>query len=482
MLDLVPPTSSQAGLVPLVVDLDGTLIRSDLFIESLFAELGRRPAAVAALLPTLFAGWAAFKYRFADFADVDVSRLPYDESVLAAIKAARADGRRVYLASASSEKLVAEIARHLGLFDGWIGSNAEVHLTDGARADLLVEAFGAGQFDYVGNAAADLAVWQKARRSITIRAPASVRRKLPTLCDDVEYLDSVDANPVAWIGLLRIHQWVKNTLVFVPMLLAHQFTIGTLGHAVLAFVAFSLCASGAYVLNDLVDLGADRMHPTKRMRAFASGAVPLAAGLVIVPVLWIAAFAAAALTTIPFVLTLFAYLVLTTLYSLGLKRLMLIDAFALAGLYTIRVIGGGTAAAVAVSHWLLAFSMFMFIGLALIKRYVELAALADKNLPNPANRNYQIGDLNIVAALSAAAGYNAVVVLALYLNSDAVVPLYHRPDLLWFVCPIVLFWFSRVLLLAHRRSVHDDPIVFALKDRVSLMSAGLAVALVLAAM
>jgi 4-hydroxybenzoate polyprenyltransferase len=287
--------------------------------------------------------------------------------------------------------------------------------------------------------------------------------------------------PAAWIKLLRLHQWVKNTLVFVPLLLAHQFTLGALGNAVLAFFAFSLCSSGAYILNDLVDLRADRAHPTKRIRAFASGAIPLAAGLLAVPLLWLTAFAMAALTTLPFVLILLTYLALTTLYSFVLKRRMLVDAFTLAGLYMIRVIGGGFAVGVVISHWLLAFSMFMFVALALIKRYVELATLADRQLPNPANRNYQIGDLDIIAALSAASGYNSVVVLALYISSDAVVPLYRHPDLLWLVCPIVLFWFSRALLLAHRRKMHDDPIVFALKDRVSLLTAGFVAALVLAA-
>lgn len=481
MLDMVPSPASDTVLVPLVVDLDGTLIRSDLLIETFFDEVGRRPAAILGLLPSLFAGRAAFKHRLAEAAVLDVTTLPYDETVLALIRQARADGRRVYLASASNEKLVADVARHVGLFDGWFGSSETINLKGAAKADLLVKIFGARQFDYAGDDSADLAVWEQARKSIAVRASAAVRRGLPTPSDHVQYLDAPRAKPAAWVKLLRVHQWVKNALVFIPLLMAHQFHLAALGDALLAFVAFSLCASGVYLLNDLVDLQADRAHPTKRARAFASGTIPLHAGLVAVAVLWLAAFAVASLTTLPFVLVLFTYFALTTLYTFVLKRKMLVDAFTLASLYTIRVIGGAAAVGVVLSHWLLAFSMFMFIALALVKRYVELATLADRKLPNPANRNYEINDLDIVAALAAAAGYNAVVVLALYINSDAVVPLYRHPDLLWFICPIVLYWFSRVLLLAHRRMMHDDPIVFALKDRISLLTAGLVAVLVLAA-
>ena len=481
VLDPVQSTESDLRHVALVVDLDGTLIRSDLLIETLFAELGRRPAAILDLLPSLLADKAAFKHRLSQTASLDVARFPYDETVLAMIKAARAAGRLVYLASASSEKLVADVARHLDLFDGWFGSSETVNLKGAAKAELLVNTLGARQFDYLGNDAADLAVWEQARKSITIRASAAVKRNLPAVSDDVEHLDAPQATPAAWIKLLRVHQWAKNALVFVPLVMAHEFNLAALANALLAFLAFSLCASSVYILNDLVDLQADRAHPTKRTRALASGTIPPAAGLFAAPVLWLTSFTVTALTSLSFALVLLTYFLLTTFYSFVLKRKMLIDVFTLASLYTIRVIGGAIAVGVVLSHWFLAFSMFMFVALALIKRYVELATLADRNLPNPANRNYQINDLDIIAAIAAASGYNAVVVLALYINSDAVVPLYRHPDLLWFICPIVLYWFSRVLLRAHRGMMHDDPIVFAFKDRVSLLTAALVGALVLAA-
>jgi 4-hydroxybenzoate polyprenyltransferase len=470
-----------AQSIPLIVDLDGTLVRSDLTLETLFAELGRRPAAVLGLLRLLFVSRAAFKHRLAQKASVDFAALPYDKAVLAIIDRAGAEGRRVYLASASSETLVAGVARHVGIFDGWFGSSATLNLKGAAKADLLVKNFDAQHFDYLGNGRADLLVWEQARKSITIRASVAVKRSLPAVSNQVEHLDAPRATAVDWIKLLRAHQWIKNVLVFIPLLAAHRFDATALSKALLAFLAFSLCASSVYILNDLVDLQADRAHPTKSGRPFATGAIPLATGLFVAPILWLVSFAVAAFSSPPFTLVLLSYFVLTTLYSFGLKRKMLVDAFTLASLYTMRVIGGAVAVGVVLSNWLLAFSMFLFIGLALIKRYVELTVLAEGNLPNPTNRNYHINDLVVIAALAAASGYSAVVVLALYINSDAVVPLYRHAGLLWFTCPLILFWFSRALLLAHRGMMHDDPIIFAAKDRVSLLTAVLLGALVLLA-
>lgn len=467
--------------IPLIVDLDGTLIRSDLTIETLFAELGRRPTAVLGLLRLLFVGRAAFKHCLAQKASVDFAALPYDKTVLAIIGRARAEGRRVYLASASSETLVAGVARHVGIFDGWFGSSATLNLKGAAKADVLVKTFGAQHFDYLGNSGADLRVWEQARTSITIRATIAVKRSLPAVSNQVEHLDAPHETPADWIKLLRAHQWIKNVLVLIPLLAAHRFDATAFSKALLAFLAFSLCASSVYILNDLVDLQADRAHPTKSARPFATGAIPLAPGLFVAPILWLASFAVAAFTSLPFTLVLLTYFVLTTLYSFALKRKMLVDVFTLASLYTMRIIGGAVAVGVVLSNWLLAFSMFLFIGLALIKRYIELTTLAQGNLPNPANRNYHINDLAVIAALAAAAGYSAVMILALYINSDAVVPLYRHAGLLWFTCPLILFWFSRALLLAHRGAMHDDPIIFAAKDRVSLLTGFLVATLLLLA-
>jgi 4-hydroxybenzoate polyprenyltransferase len=466
---------------PLVVDLDGTLVRSDLLIETAFAEIARNPLSLLALCRTLILGKAALKHRLAESAEFDPSVLPYDEVVLAQIRKAKLEGRRVYLASASNQRLVKAVADHVGLFSGWFASDEMVNLARDAKAERLVGEFGERGYDYIGNDTADLAIWAKAARAITIRAPAAVTRALLPRGAEFERLAAEKPTWRTWAKLFRVHQYVKNALIFVPLVLAHQFSLDLVTRAMLAAVAFSLCASSVYVLNDLADLQADRQHPTKQLRPLASGAIPLLDGMVAVPLLFAASVSVAALVSLPFLAVLLGYFVLTTAYSFVLKRKMLIDVVVLAMLYVIRILGGAVAIDNLISEWLLAFSMFIFMSLALIKRYVELAVRIDSGLANPANRNYKLGDLEVVAALAAAAGFNAVTVFALYVSSDTAHLLYRRPQLLWLICPVLLYWISRALMMAHRRLMDDDPIIFALKDKNSIVAGVIIVLLVIAA-
>ncbi|WP_082475981.1 UbiA family prenyltransferase [Methylobacterium sp. Leaf99] len=479
----VAPESPALGL-PLVVDLDGTLIRSDLLIESFFAEIGGDPRGILALARTVPRGKAAIKHHLGTAA-LDAARLPYDPAVLDCIAAARAAGRPVYLASASNAVLVEKVADHLGLFDGWFASDHAQNLSGAAKAARLVAAFGEHGFDYIGNHADDLPVWARARRAVAVRLAPAARRRLLARMPDAVFLPEAGTGPAArvriWARLLRVHQYAKNTLVFVPLLMAHRFDGPAFLAALLAFVAFSLCASSVYLINDLIDIEADRAHPTKCRRPLASGRVPLPQAMLAAPLLFGAALAVSLAVSGAFTAVILGYFALTSAYSVSLKRKMLVDVVTLAGLYTIRVVGGGVAVGAVLSDWLLAFSLFMFMALALIKRYTELTSRLDRGLPSPTNRNYELSDLPIVAALAAAAGYNAVVVLSLYLSSEAVTQLYSRPKLLWCVGPVILYWISRALLMAHRRMMHDDPIVFALRDRVSLVTAATVGALVLAA-
>ncbi len=284
-----------------------------------------------------------------------------------------------------------------------------------------------------------------------------------------------------WLTALRVHQYAKNALVFVPLLTAHTFSSRFIFNSLLAFVAFCLCASSVYLLNDLIDLRADRQHPTKRMRPFASGAIPLHQGLVATLVLLSLAMVCAIATSLLFSAVLMAYVAITLAYSLTLKRRLMVDIVVLATLYTARVIAGAAALPVIPSEWLLAFSMFVFTCLALVKRYVELALRIDRDLPDPSNRNYRLMDLPIIGALAAASGFNAITIFALYVSSPTVSQLYRRPELLWLICPILMYWLSRMVILAHRRVVDDDPIVFALRDQNSRICAVCMVAIVLLA-
>jgi 4-hydroxybenzoate polyprenyltransferase len=288
-----------------------------------------------------------------------------------------------------------------------------------------------------------------------------------------QIIESPPADVKSWMKLLRVHQWMKNVLVFVPLLTAHKFDLGSLISAAGAFLAFSFTASATYIQNDLVDIEADRKHPSKQHRPLAAGIVPIHAAMMAAVLLLVLAFALALAIGLGFATVLAAYLALTIAYTFSLKRKMLVDVIVLAALYTIRVFGGAAAIAVPVSEWLLGFSMFIFTSLALIKRYIELAARVDAELPNPSNRNYRKTDLDIVAAIAAASGFNAVTVFALYISSEAVQQLYRHPKALWLVCPILMYWLGRILMMAHRRQIDDDPVLFALNDWNSFLAFGL---------
>jgi len=467
---------------PLVVDLDGTLVRSDLLIEAAFSELGRRPRSLWDMVVALSRGKAALKDRLSEPVDFDPGMLPYDDEVLARLHAARAEGRPVYLASASHRRLVEAVAEHVGLFDGWFATDEMTNLAGEAKARRLVEAFGERGFDYIGNDAADLPVWSRADTAIAVRAPASVARELARIAPEAEHLPHRRPGWKTWAKLLRVHQYAKNALIFLPLLAAHVFDPFAWLNAVLAAVAFSLCASGVYLLNDLIDLQDDRKHRTKCNRPLASGAIPLMHGILAVPLLLGAAAAVAISVSASFAAVLAGYFALTTAYSLVLKRKMLIDVITLGSLYSIRVLGGAVAVELAVSKWLIGFCLTLFISLALIKRFVELAGRLDANLPELTNRDYKKSDLGMVAALAAGAGVNAVTVFALYISSDDVRGLYTSPEILWLMCPILFYWIARALMLAQRREMDDDPVVFALKDRLSHVTAACAGLVVLAAL
>ncbi len=467
--------------VPLVVDLDGTLVRSDLLVESAFAHLGHHNANVGRLLAALFRGKAALKAHIAVATEIDAAHLPYDSRVIELIEKARAAGRPVYLASASNERYVSAVAAHIGLFDGWFGSTASENLSSTAKAARLVRAFGGHGFDYIGNDSADLAVWAEARQRIAVDPSAGTKRKLLSL-DPTAVILRRDMNKLrSWVKLLRVYQWAKNALVFVPLVTAQHFDVFSLGKDVAAFFVFSIAASGIYLVNDLVDLEADRKHVTKKNRPLANGTIRVLDAMLVAPLLVVAAVAGAFLLAPWFGAVLLGYLALTTAYTFVLKRKMMIDVVTLAMLYTLRVVGGAAAIAVPVSEWLLAFSMFIFVALALIKRYTELAGRLDASMPDPTNRNYRKVDLDIVAALAAASGFNAVTVFTLYISSETVRQLYTHPQRLWFICPILMYWIGRILMLAHRRMVDDDPILFAVKDRISIATVFLIGAILLMA-
>ena len=466
-VDVETATPDATRPIPLVVDLDGTLIKSDLLIEAVFAHLAQDLTGAVGIARSMLGGKAALKSMLASKREIDASLLPYDDEVLALIAGAKADGRPVYLATASHEIKAAAVAKHLGLFDGVFATSSDHNLSGKNKARVLVEAFGSKGFDYVGNDAPDLHVWKEAREAHAIRLAPGHRRRLERMGGPVHIVPTAATSRLkVWLKALRVHQYAKNTLIFLPLLAGHAFDLHQILAALVAFVTFSAAASAVYLLNDLMDLEADRRHPTKSRRPFASGTLSMTSGIAAMILLGLFALGVGALLSLKYLAVLVGYLVLTTAYSMFIKRKMLIDIVVLALLYTVRVVAGGVAVHVALSEWLLTFSLFIFTALALIKRYTELTVRLDAGLADATNRNYRKDDLVVIGALAAAAGMNAVTVFALYLASPAVTEVYSRPKFLWAICPLLIYLISRTLLMAHRRQMHDDPIVFALQDRI----------------
>ena len=454
----------------LAVDLDGTLLRSDMMHESFWSAFGSDWRSPLRAVAALAGGRARLKRYLADAGHVDVTTLPYDETVIDYVKAWRARGGRTALVTASDASLAEAVAAHLGIFDEVHGSDGTRNLKGENKGRFLEERFGKAGFAYIGDATADLAIWRRASKAITVNADAGLRRGAEATCSDVEHLSTRPRGWNAHLRALRPHQWLKNILVFLPMVAGHELTVPMFLRSLAAFVAFSLVASCVYVVNDLLDLAADRAHPRKRNRPFASGAVPIAHGLWMAAALILLGGAVAALIGPVFVLVVAGYFVLTTSYSLYLKRQMVIDICVLAGLYTMRIVAGGAATAIPLSVWLLAFSVFFFLALAAVKRQAELVDLARRSVLKASGRGYHVDDLPIISMIAVGSGYISVLVLQLYVNSPEVTQLYRWPQALWGVSLVLLYWVTRTVLLTHRGEMRDDPVLYAATDRISQIS------------
>ena len=468
----IHPTRSSAA--PLVVDVDGTLVGGDLLIEGAARLLAASPLKLLGVLFRLAGGRAALKRGVARKAPLAPSTLVLNPAVLDEIAAAKAAGREVWLASAADELAVAPLAEAVGAA-GFLASDGRTNLAGEAKAAALVERFGEGGFDYAGNERRDLAVWRHARRAIGVGLPARLAREVRALDEDVRFLPGLGSGPRDWLRALRPHQWVKNLLVFVPLAAAHETGAGPYLTAAGMFAALSACASGAYLLNDLLDLPHDRGHASKHRRPMAAGKVAPLPAMGLGAVLAAGGLALAFELSRPGGLCVLLYLILTLAYSLSLKRKLFVDVVTLGLLYMVRVFAGGVAVAVTLSPWFLAFFMFAFFSLAIVKRQGELQRLCESGDTAVEGRGWRIEDLPVLTAFGVAAGLASVIVFALYVRSPEVNVLYARPEFLWLICPLLVYWLGRMTLLANRGVVDDDPVVFTLRDRTSWLT-GLAMA------
>ncbi len=464
----------------LCVDLDGTLLNSDILYESLLALLARNPLYIFLLPLWLLRGKAALKRELARRVTLAPEHMPYNQHVLDMLS--NTPQRPRVLCSASDLLLVKPIAEHLGLFEEVIASEGAHNLAGHRKADALVARLGERCFDYVANDKIDLQVWRHAAGAVVVSDDAALAHAASLETEVLAVLPSQHGGLRSWVKALRLYQWLKNLLILVPLLTAHLFLEPkSIVAALAAFLAFGLCASGVYLLNDLLDLASDRQHPRKRNRPFAAGTLPLLHGMVATPVLTLAGFALALWVNSGFALVLLTYFVITLAYSFKLKRTAILDVVVLAALYTVRIVGGAAAIESELSFWLLAFSMFIFLSLALLKRYTELEAMARDGKHKIAGRGYSAEDVSLIQSMGTAAGYISTMVFALYINSSESMALYTHPKVLWLLCPVLLYWIGRVWMVAHRGEMHDDPIVFAATDRTSQIIIALGALIVLLA-
>jgi 4-hydroxybenzoate polyprenyltransferase/phosphoserine phosphatase len=491
-----PPTGE-----PLCVDLDGTLVKSDTLLDSVVVLARQSPRLLLRFPMWIAQGKAAFKRNVSSVVALDVAHLPYNQPLLEVLRQQHAAGREIYLATGADNLLAERVAAHLGLFTSVLASDGSVNLTGRTKLAAFQQRFPAG-FSYIGNARPDLPLLTHSVHPMVANPRHGLRASLRSAAVQPERTFTDKASPLkAWLRAIRLHQWAKNTLVFLPLLLAHVRAAGPVVASLLAFLSFGLAASATYIFNDLLDLEADRHHPRKRSRPFAAGDLSPIAG--VVTILLFLALSLALALLLPRALTLLSphfawngqgrfiewillYAISTTVYSLRLKRMVLVDVVVLACLYTIRILAGSAAAGVMVSPWLAAFSIFFFLSLAFVKRFSELESMSLHSDPSQTlavkGRNYRVSDLEQLRSFGTASGYASVVVFALYIGNVVAQNLYSHYARLWLLVPVLLLWLSRLWLKASRGELEEDPVVYAITDRRSLQLGVVVLAIVLSAL
>lgn len=457
-----------AAGVPLVVDLDGTLTLTDTLVESVLVLARQSPLSLLRLPFWLLRGRETLKTEIARRVSLRAEQLPYRTELLDYLRAEKAAGREIVLATAAHRSIADGVAAHLGLFDRVLATDSTRNLKGSNKLAAIREELGS-HFAYAGDSPADLAVWEGAQAAVLVGASASLARQVRR----EHVVEKEFARPAAglkvWRKALRMHQWAKNVLLFVPMLTAFSFAPADIATMLLAFLCFSLAASATYIANDLWDLGNDRLHPRKRQRPFASGVLPITSGVAAAVFLLVVAFGLAFTVNAGFAGMLLAYVVMTTIYSWRLKEYVLVDVMALSILYTLRIVTGSVAVGIHTSSWLLAFSLFVFLSLALVKRCSELKSLQGSGGISTRGRDYRVADLAVLWPMGLASAMSAVVVFGLYINAPETQARYASPTLLWGAAAMLIYWLGRLWIKTGRDEMDDDPVLYALKDRGSRM-------------
>lgn len=476
----VSATSERVVLRPLCVDLDGTLVKSDTLVDSLLLLVRSQPLQAAMSPFWLRGGKAAFKAKVASRIALDVDHLPWNRRLLEYLAGQHATGRKLYLATGADSRLAQRIANHLGFFEGVLASDGTTNHTGNHKLASLQQRFAGEGFDYIGNARPDGPVLAQCGEAMIANPTRGLRALIRS--QKIRVSRSFEDRTAAGrssLKAIRLHQWAKNILIFVPLLLAHAFRFPLLLNALLAFFCFSLCASASYIVNDLLDIEADRRHPKKRYRPFAAGDLSAKTGMLIAALFLAGAFTGATFLPRGYLDLLLVYLVATLAYSLRLKRVVLVDVLLLSGLYTVRLLAGVEAVGVKNSPWFDAFSVFLFLSLAIVKRFSELQNIRSRDGVLANDRGYLLSDIEQLRSFGTMSGLAAVVIFALYINGTEIQALYRNPARMWLIMPLLILWIFRVWLLASRGELDEDPVIFAVTDRMSLLIC-LAIALVAA--
>lgn len=455
---------------PLCVDLDGTLVKSDTLVDALLVMVRTHSHALVQVPGWVLKGKASLKREVTERVQLDVAHLPYNKPLMTYLEQQRGLGRELYLATGADRALADRVAAHLGLFEDVLASDGKINLTGSNKLASFQQRFGATGFDYIGNAEVDVPLLIESGSPMVANPDGALKRAIRArrFVPAQQFVDKASLAQ-ALRRALRIHQWAKNVLIFVPMVLAHALQVNTFLQALTAFFCFSLCASATYIVNDLLDIEADRRHPRKRRRPFAAGDLQGKTGVLLSAGLLLLSFAGAATLSGKFLVYLLLYLVSTLSYSLYLKRVMLVDVVLLSGLYTLRLLAGAAATFIPISPWLASFSIFLFLSLAFVKRFAELQNIRAAGQVPSNGRGYLISDTEQMRSFGTASAYASVVVFSLYINGHDVTALYAHPERMWLITPIMILWVSRVWLLASRGELDEDPVIFAVTDRMSLL-------------
>lgn len=469
-----------SATIPLVVDLDGTLTPTDTLVESVLLLAKQSPLDLLKLPLWLARGREVMKSEIARRVSVAPEQLPYRQDLLDYLRAEKAGGREIVLATAAHRSIADGVAGHLGLFDRVLATDGTRNLKGSNKLAAIREEVGP-DFAYAGDSAADLAVWEGAQAAVLVGASPAVVNAVRRKHAVEQEFPKPAAGLATWRKALRMHQWAKNLLLFVPLLTAFSFLPQDVATMLLAFLCFSGAASATYIANDLWDLGNDRRHPRKKLRPFASGALPITSGVAAAAVLLGGAFALAFTVNTGFAAMLLAYVILTTAYSWWLKERVLLDVLVLSMLYTMRIVTGSVAVGIHTTSWLLAFSLFVFLSLALVKRCSELQLLQGRGQASAHGRDYRVVDLAVLWPMGLASALAAVVVLGLFINAPETEQRYASPMLLWGLAGLMIYWLGRLWIKTARGEMDDDPVLYALKDRGSRMAVGLMVLIAICA-